>query len=418
MTGHPEEAISRFQKTLATSKEPRLLAWSHIYLGRMLDLDCKRDQALSEYKLALEERDGQQDTRLAAERGVKAAYAVKGHSCEEDDDDDHDAPPGSAPAPAKPRAQSPSKARGARNRSRRVFNPVLTRVRGSGVTRRMWRPYLVQPRERRNFRPHGALGSSSERTGNGTGAWLCPSGVAAARADPPLAGQRTESSRATEDDPEPPATTSGWSFWATPCSDWWWPRPCFCLHPEWQEGELTRVRAQLVSRQHMAEVAAIAGTGASPAAEPGRGPQRPAAQEHRAFEYHGSRDWGAVSRRRPGAGADFVRRQVMGEAAEQLAASCAPARRWATTSRRCRNVCRRSRAGTPVYRVKSESGPDHRKRFLVEVRLKAAGGEPGKPLARGMGSTKKHAEQDAARRALARLRQERRMKTKPGKTIQ
>jgi ribonuclease-3 len=56
-----------------------------------------------------------------------------------------------------------------------------------------------------------------------------------------------------------------------------------------------------------------------------------------------------------------------------------------------------------VYRVKSESGPDHRKRFLVEVRLKAEGGEPGKALARGMGGTKKHAEQDAARRALERL---------------
>ena len=53
--------------------------------------------------------------------------------------------------------------------------------------------------------------------------------------------------------------------------------------------------------------------------------------------------------------------------------------------------------------MKSESGPDHRKRFLVEVRLKPAEGEPGKALARGIGSTKKHAEQDAARRALARL---------------
>ena len=84
MTGHPGEAITRFQNTLATSKEPRLIAWSYIYLGRMLDLDCKRDEAVSEYKLALEHRDGQQDTRLAAERGVKAAYAVKGHTCEQD----------------------------------------------------------------------------------------------------------------------------------------------------------------------------------------------------------------------------------------------------------------------------------------------------------------------------------------------
>ena len=71
MTGHPDEAIDDFQKTLATSKEQRLLAWSHIYLGRMLDLECKRDEALAEYNEALAVRDGQVDTRLAAERGVK-----------------------------------------------------------------------------------------------------------------------------------------------------------------------------------------------------------------------------------------------------------------------------------------------------------------------------------------------------------
>jgi hypothetical protein len=75
----------------------------------MLDLECKRDQAMSEYKLALENRDGQQDTRLAAERGVKAAYSVKGHSCEEDDaDDEPSAPPskpGQSPQNAQPKPQ-------------------------------------------------------------------------------------------------------------------------------------------------------------------------------------------------------------------------------------------------------------------------------------------------------------------------
>jgi hypothetical protein len=95
LTGHPEQATEGFMKTLATSKEPRLLSWSHIYLGRMLDLDCKRDEAVSEYKAALEVRDGQQDTRLAGERGLKAAYTVKGHSCEEDADE---AAPGTVPA--------------------------------------------------------------------------------------------------------------------------------------------------------------------------------------------------------------------------------------------------------------------------------------------------------------------------------
>jgi tetratricopeptide (TPR) repeat protein len=88
MTGHPDEAIDDFQKTLATSKEQRLLAWSHIYLGRMLDLECKRDEALTEYKEALVVRDGQQDTRIAAERGVKSAYAPKGEKCDDDDSGD------------------------------------------------------------------------------------------------------------------------------------------------------------------------------------------------------------------------------------------------------------------------------------------------------------------------------------------
>jgi tetratricopeptide (TPR) repeat protein len=110
LTGHPDQAIDGFQKTLASSKDPRLLAWSHIYLGRMLDLDCKRDQALAEYNAALKNRDGQLDTRLAAERGIKAAYAVKSHSCEADDDED-------APGAAKPQAEKPGSGSSGQNRT-------------------------------------------------------------------------------------------------------------------------------------------------------------------------------------------------------------------------------------------------------------------------------------------------------------
>lgn len=99
MTGHADDAINDFQKTLATSKEQRLQAWSHIYLGRMLDLDCKRDEAVSEYKLALTVRDGRDDTRVAAERGAKIAYSVNGHTCEADPDDD-----AADPGPDKPNA--------------------------------------------------------------------------------------------------------------------------------------------------------------------------------------------------------------------------------------------------------------------------------------------------------------------------
>jgi ribonuclease-3 len=96
-------------------------------------------------------------------------------------------------------------------------------------------------------------------------------------------------------------------------------------------------------------------------------------------------------------------RYVMGEAVEHLARELRSGAALGNYKSALQEYLQAERAGTPVYRVRSESGPDHRKRFLIEVRLKPAAGEPGKPLARGMGSTKKHAEQDAARRALAHL---------------
>ena len=51
----------------------------------------------------------------------------------------------------------------------------------------------------------------------------------------------------------------------------------------------------------------------------------------------------------------------------------------------------------PTYRIAGEVGPEHRKLFHVEVRV------DGEVLAQGMGRTKKDAEQDAAKTALALL---------------
>jgi ribonuclease-3 len=99
----------------------------------------------------------------------------------------------------------------------------------------------------------------------------------------------------------------------------------------------------------------------------------------------------------------FVRTRVMGHAAEQLAEELRSGAALGNYKSALQERFQAARAGTPVYRVKSESGPDHRKRFLVEVRIQTEAGEPGQPLARGLGNTKKHAEQDAARRALERL---------------
>jgi ribonuclease-3 len=100
----------------------------------------------------------------------------------------------------------------------------------------------------------------------------------------------------------------------------------------------------------------------------------------------------------------FAHRWVMGAAAEHLVEQLRSGAALGNHKSALQEHLQAIRAGTPVYRLKGESGPDHRKRFQVEVRLAVGSGEPGKPLARGMGSTKKQAEQDAARRALERLR--------------
>ena len=177
----------------------------------------------------------------------------------------------------------------------------------------------------------------------------------------------------------------------------------FTMHPEWSEGELTRVRAQLVSRQHMAEVAVLIRLGDY--LRLSRGEDRSGLRLKSTVLSNTMEavigalflDGGLEPSRA------FVQRYVMGKVVEQLADELRSGAALGNYKSALQERLQALRAGTPVYRVKSESGPDHRKRFLVEVRLKASSGEPGKPLARGTGSTKKHAEQDAARRALARM---------------
>ena len=177
----------------------------------------------------------------------------------------------------------------------------------------------------------------------------------------------------------------------------------FLSHPEWQEGELTRVRAQLVSRQHMARVAAAISLGTH--LRLSRGEDRSGLRRKSTVLSNTMEavigalflDGGLEPVRA------FARRYVMGDAVEQLAEQLRSGAALGNYKSALQERLQAERAGSPVYRVKSESGPDHRKRFLVEVRLKSADGEPGKPLARGSGTTKKYAEQDAARRALARL---------------
>ena len=151
----------------------------------------------------------------------------------------------------------------------------------------------------------------------------------------------------------------------------------FLLHPEWSEGELTRVRAQLVSRQHMAEVAAAIGLGNH--LRLSRGEDRSGLRRKSTVLSNTMEavigalflDGGLKPARA------FVQRYVIGDAVEQLARELLSGAALGNYKSALQEHLQAARAGTPVYKVKSESGPDHRKRFLVEVRLKPADGRAG-----------------------------------------
>jgi ribonuclease III len=139
----------------------------------------------------------------------------------------------------------------------------------------------------------------------------------------------------------------------------------FLLHPEWSEGELTRARAHLVSRQHMAEVAAQIGLGSH--LRLSRGEDRSGLRRKSTVLSNTMEavigalflDGGLEAVRA------FTQRYVIGDAVEQLAKELKSGAALGNYKSALQERLQASRAGTPVYRVKSESGPDHHKRFLV-----------------------------------------------------
>jgi tetratricopeptide (TPR) repeat protein len=74
VTGDMRAARVYFERAAESAHDPRTLAWSHIYLGRILDLQESRDAALDHYRAALSAGDPTPDTRSAAEKGLAAPY--------------------------------------------------------------------------------------------------------------------------------------------------------------------------------------------------------------------------------------------------------------------------------------------------------------------------------------------------------
>jgi tetratricopeptide (TPR) repeat protein len=80
MKGDMSQAHKYFTRTVEVSKEPRVLAWSHIYLGRIFDLQDNRQAALDHYRAALTSGDLDPQARDAAEKGMKQPYAPPAHA--------------------------------------------------------------------------------------------------------------------------------------------------------------------------------------------------------------------------------------------------------------------------------------------------------------------------------------------------
>ncbi len=68
-------ARTYFERALQTAREPKVIAWSHIYLGRIFDLKEDRLAAVDQYREALNAANGTlPEAKVAAQRGLDQPY--------------------------------------------------------------------------------------------------------------------------------------------------------------------------------------------------------------------------------------------------------------------------------------------------------------------------------------------------------
>ena len=180
------------------------------------------------------------------------------------------------------------------------------------------------------------------------------------------------------------------------------------LFPGCREGELTRLRASVVSRRYLGEVGTRLQLGRwlrlGITAEKNDA-RRSAALFANAMEALIAAlylDGGLEAARR------FVDAEVLQPALPELRRSLAGKEGFSGAvgdhKSALQELLQADGLGRPAYRLVSESGPDHRRIFRVEVRVEdAAPNVPEGALAEAEGSSKKQAQQEAARLAVARL---------------
>ncbi len=178
--------------------------------------------------------------------------------------------------------------------------------------------------------------------------------------------------------------------------------------PASREGELTRLRASVVSRSHLGKVGTRLGLGRW--LRLGHTAERNAGRTNAALFANAMEamiaalylDGGIEVARR------FVEDQVLDGALPEMEDSLGRGERFSASvgdhKSELQELLQATGRGRPQYRLVGETGPEHKRIFRVEVRLEGGDCQPG-VLAEADGSTKKQAQQEAARLAVQQLRQ-------------
>jgi ribonuclease-3 len=177
----------------------------------------------------------------------------------------------------------------------------------------------------------------------------------------------------------------------------------FHRFPHFREGELSKLRAHLVSEKHLIRVARQWELGHY--LRLGRGEEKSGGRDKTALLVDGLE--AVLGAMYVDSGLETVRRVVLQHIVtpevEQLAqnGSSLPLTDYKSALQEKLQATGRPQAS---YVLVKELGPEHSKTFTVEVRLQAAGNHGGiEFVGRAEGSTKKNAEQGAARQLLEHL---------------
>jgi len=185
----------------------------------------------------------------------------------------------------------------------------------------------------------------------------------------------------------------------------------FRRFPGSREGELTRLRASLVSRRHLGEVAT--GIALGDLLLLGRGEEQSGGRQKPALLANAIEAIIAALYLDGGlnAACAFIEKHIIEPALPELNLALKAGDTFSGAigdhKSALQEYLQATGAGQPQYVLTAQSGPDHQKRFRVEVRIEDNEGT-AIALAESEGTTKKQAQQDAARIAIERLLSEKR----------